>query len=329
MTRADYISYYGLKAEPFRLTPDPQFLHLSETHKKALTIVMEGILHRKGLVMITGPIGTGKTTILNAALQMLSDESKVHMPIRTAFLFNPMLSRDDFFEVMLDDFKVTCSATAKGGRLMALYKMLFETQQRGGTAVLLIDEAHLLTPELLEEIRLLGNADTHQTKMLQIVLCGQPELAQFVNRRVLKALRQRIAAFAVLRPLTAQESRAYIAERLYFAGLRGDSPFSEGALEVIVRHSQGVPRVINLICDACLDLGCRIQSKTFSSEMIEDVAGSLGLTQPTADGEKKAVKEPVHAGDLVPNPLVQTMIEAMQQARSVQLGSMDVQETRS
>jgi general secretion pathway protein A len=327
MTQAGYISYYGLKAEPFRLTPDPQFLHLSETHKKAFTIVMEGILHRKGLVMITGPIGTGKTTILNAALQILSDESKVHMLVRTAFLFNPMLSRDDFFEVMLDDFKVTCSATGKGGRLMALYKMLFETQQRGGTAVLLIDEAHLLTSELLEEIRLLGNADTHQAKMLQIVLCGQPELAQFMNRRVFRALRQRIAAVAVLRPLNAQESRGYIAERLYLGGLRGDSPFSEAALDAIARYSQGVPRVINLICDACLNLGFRIQSRTFSSEMVEDVTGSLGLMQLTADGEKKAVKEAVHAGDFVPNPVVQTMIEAMQQTRSAQLGSMDVQET--
>ena len=125
-----YISYYGLKAEPFLLTPDPQFLHLSETHQTALTVVVEGILYRKGLVMITGPIGTGKTTILHAALQMLTDASKEQMPIRSAFLFNPTLSPDEFFEMMLDDFKVVCSSTSKASRLLALYQMLMGKSKR-------------------------------------------------------------------------------------------------------------------------------------------------------------------------------------------------------
>jgi general secretion pathway protein A len=225
-----YISYYGLKAEPFRLTPDPQFLHLSETHQAALTVVVESILYRKGLVMITGPIGTGKTTILNAALQMLTDASKEQMPIRSAFLFNPTLSPDEFLEMILDDFRVVCPSTSKSGRLMALYKMLMETQSMGGTAVLFIDEAHLLSTQLLEEIRLLGNADTHQAKMLQIVLCGQTELAHFMNGKELEALKQRIAGHAILRPLNFQESHDYVAERLHLAGLKDESPFSADAL---------------------------------------------------------------------------------------------------
>jgi len=322
-----YISYYGLKAEPFQLTPDPQFLHLSETHQAVLTVVVEGILYRKGLVMITGPIGTGKTTILNAALQMLTDASKEQMPIRSAFLFNPMLSSDEFFEMMLDDFKVVCSSTSKAGRLIALYKMLMETQQKGGTAVLFIDEAHLLSAQLLEEIRLLGNADAHQAKMLQIVLCGQPELAQFMNRKELQALKQRIVAHAVLRPLNSQESRDYVAERLHLAGLKDESPFPPETLDAILRYAQGVPRLINLICDASLTLGYRTQKKTFPADMVEEVVVSLGLIQPSSSLEKKTDKELPRLGELLPKQPVDTMIEAMKQTRLAQLGSIETQES--
>ncbi|HEV2991210.1 MAG TPA: AAA family ATPase, partial [Candidatus Angelobacter sp.] len=152
-----YLAFYGLKDEPFRLTPDPRYLHMSEPHKAALTVLLEGILYRKGLVMITGPIGTGKTTLIHTALQMLTDISKQKMPIKSALLFNPVLTRDEFLEMMLDEFEVNCTATSKPRRLAALHDMLLETQRRGGTAVLFIDEAHLLSPELLEEIRLLGN----------------------------------------------------------------------------------------------------------------------------------------------------------------------------
>jgi general secretion pathway protein A len=314
-----YISYYGLKAEPFRLTPDPQFLHLSETHQAALTVVVESILYRKGLAMITGPIGTGKTTILNAALQMLTDASKEQMPIRSAFLFNPTLSPDEFLEMILDDFRVVCPSTSKSGRLMALYKMLMETQQMGGTAVLFIDEAHLLSTQLLEEIRLLGNADTHQAKMLQIVLCGQTELAHFMNGKELEALKQRIAGHAILRPLNFQESHDYVAERLHLAGLKDESPFSAEALDAILRYSQGVPRLINLICDACLALGYRTLRKTFPADMVGEVALSLGLIQ-SSSLEKKTGKEPPRSSDMLPKPPVDTMIEAMKQSRSAQLG---------
>lgn len=322
-----YASYYGLKAEPFRLTPDPQFLHLSETHQMALTVVVEGILYRKGLVMITGPIGTGKTTILQAALQMLTDASKEQMPIRSAFLFNPTLSPDEFFEMMLDDFKVVCSSTSKAGRLMALYKMLMETQQKGGTAVLFVDEAHLLSVQVLEEIRLLGNADTHQAKMLQIVLCGQPELAHFMNRKELGALKQRIAAQAVLRPLNSQESCDYVAERLHLAGLKDESPFPSETLDGILRYAQGVPRLINLICDACLALGYRTQKKTFPADMVEEVVVSLGLIQPSSSLEKKTDKEPARSSDMLPKQPIDTMIETMRQTRLAQLGSIDTQES--
>src|SRR2546423_4019736 len=253
-----YASFYGLKDEPFRLTPDPRYLHLSQPHQNALTVMIDGIFYRKGLVMITGPIGTGKTTIVHAALQLLWDKK---MPVKSALLFNPTLTRDEFLEMMLDEFEVSCATSSKPKRLAALHQMLLETQRRGGTSVLFIDEAHLLSSDLLEEIRLLGNTDTHQEKPLQIVLSGQPELALIMKRPELSALQQRIALRAHLRPLTQEESYVYIGGRLHAAGLQGSSPFSTAATDAIHRYAKGVPRLLNLLCDGCLSLGFRLQSK--------------------------------------------------------------------
>src|SRR5438309_428548 len=243
-----YLTFFQLKDQPFRLTPDPRFLHLAEPHQAALTTLLEGIFYRKGLVMITGPIGTGKTTLVHTALHFISDKK---MGIKSALLFNPVLTRDVFLEMMLEEFEVSCPSASKPRRLMALHQMLLEAQRRGGTAVLFIDEAHLLSTELLEEIRLLGNADTHQEKLLQIILCGQPELLSVMNRSELSALRQRIAGRALLRPLNQKETRVYVDERLRIAGLERTNPFPGKTLEAIHGYSEGVPRLINLICEEC------------------------------------------------------------------------------
>jgi general secretion pathway protein A len=286
-----YLSFYGFKDEPFRLTPDPRYLHLSEPHRAALTAVLEGIFYRKGLVMLTGPIGTGKTTLVHSALQIISDRK---MPIKSALLFNPVLTRDEFLEMMLEEFEVSCSSSSKPRRLAALHQMLLETQRMGGTAVLFVDEAHLLTPELLEEIRLLGNADTHEGKLLQIVLSGQPELLTIMQRKELSALQQRIAARANLRPLSVSETNVYIAERLQSAGLKGPSPFPSQTIEVLHAFSGGVPRLINLMCDGCLATGFRSQQCVIHPQAVEEVASSLGVsrldvTAPT----RKSVRLPV------------------------------------
>ena len=286
-----YLSFYGFKDEPFRLTPDPRYLHLSEPHQAALTAVLEGIFYRKGLVMLTGPIGTGKTTLVHTALQIISDRK---MPIKSALLFNPVLSRDEFLEMMLEEFEVRCSSASKPRRLAALHQMLLDTQRARGTAVLFVDEAHLLSPELLEEIRLLGNADTHDGKLLQIVLSGQPELLTIMQRKELSALQQRIAARANLRPLSVPETRLYVAERLQAAGLQGPSPFSTDTLETLHAFSGGVPRLINLIGDGCLVFGFRIQQNTVQPTMVEEVASSLGLGLPTVPiSAREVVKVPV------------------------------------
>jgi general secretion pathway protein A len=314
-----YLSFYQLKDEPFRLTPDPRFLHLSESYQAALTVLLEGILYRKGLVMITGPIGTGKTTLIHTALQMLTDFSKQRLPIRSALLFNPTLTRDEFLEMMLEEFEVNCASSSKPRRLMALHQMMLETQRRGGTAVLFIDEAHLLSSELLEEIRLLGNADTHKEKLLQIVLSGQPELLTMMNRRELSALQQRIAARAHLRPLSQGETSAYVAERLRVAGLTGPSPFPTQTLEAVLRYSTGVPRLINLICDACLALGFRTQRRLIQPDLVQEVAVSLNLAEPAPLPEKKTPDAFVPERASAPKSIVDTLIESMRQRRATAL----------
>jgi general secretion pathway protein A len=273
-----YTAFYQLKEEPFRLTPDPRFLHLADPHRTALKVLLQGVLQRKGFTVVAGPVGTGKTTLLHTALQILTEKSEGRGRLVSAFLVNPTLSPAELLEAVLDEYEINCTASSKPRRLAALHQMLFQTQQQGGTAVLLIDEAHLMSIELLEEIRLLGNTDTYQEKLLQIVLCGQPELFAVLQRPELQALQQRIAGTCLLRPLSLPETRAYVAERLHAAGLRGSSPFTGTAVEGIHKLSNGVPRLINLLADACLMAGFDLKRKQIDQAIVDQAAEAvLGL----------------------------------------------------
>ncbi|HKT48014.1 MAG TPA: ATPase, T2SS/T4P/T4SS family [Candidatus Acidoferrales bacterium] len=278
-----YTSFYELREEPFRLTPDPRFLHLADPHRAALKLLLHGVLQRKGFMLVTGPVGTGKTTLLHTALQILTEKVGGSNRLVSAFLVNPTLSPSELLEAMLDEFEISCTSTSKPRRLAAFHQMLYETQQQGGTAVLLIDEAHLMSAELLEEVRLLGNTDTYQEKLVQIVLCGQPELFSVLQRPELRALQQRIAATCQLRALSLPETRAYIAERLHAAGLKASSPFSASAVESIHKWSGGVPRLINLLCDSCLTLGFESQKKEIDEGLVDQAASDLpGLAHNNA-----------------------------------------------
>ncbi len=281
-----YTAFYQLKEEPFRLTPDPRFLHLADPHRTALKVLLQGVLQRKGFTVVAGPVGTGKTTLLHTALQILTEKSEGRGRLVSAFLVNPTLAPAELLEAVLDEYEITCTATSKPRRLAALHQMLFQTQQQGGTAILLIDEAHLMSVELLEEIRLLGNTDTYQEKLLQIVLCGQPELFAVLQRPELQALQQRIASTCLLRPLSLPETRAYMAERMHAAGLRGSSPFTGTAVEVIHRLTGGVPRLINLLSDACLLCGFELKRKQIDQFLVEQASEDvLGLLRgPFAPG---------------------------------------------
>jgi general secretion pathway protein A len=275
-----YTTFYNLREEPFRLTSDPRFFHLAEPHAAALATLVEAVMRRKGFVLMTGPIGTGKTTVVHAALQILTERAATNHPISSAFILNPTLSREEFLEMLLSEFEITCTSTSKPARLAALQRMLLETQRKGGTSLLLVDEAHLLTAELLEEIRLLSNADTYQEKLLQIVLCGQPELLGLLRKPELRALRQRVASSCVLRPLSLPEVRSYIAERLHSAGFRGTaSPFPAHVLEEIVRLTEGVPRLLNLLCDASLTIGYKAHRPVIDLAIVAEAATELGLNE--------------------------------------------------
>jgi general secretion pathway protein A len=284
-----YTAYYQLKEEPFRLTPDPRFLHLADPHRTALKTLLQGVLQRKGFIVVAGPVGTGKTTLLHTALQILTEKSEGRGRLVSAFLVNPTLTPSELLEAVLDEYEIPTNATSKPRRLAALHQMLFQTQQQGGTAVLLIDEAHLMSVELLEEIRLLGNTDTYQEKLLQIVLCGQPELFAVLQRPELQALQQRIANTCLLRPLTLPEARAYVAERLHAAGLRGASPFTGTAVEKIHSLSGGVPRLINLLSDGCLTLGFEKKQKLIDHTIVDKAAEDvLSVLKVPADFDKLA-----------------------------------------
>jgi len=277
-----YLDFYSLKREPFCLTPDPRFLHLADPHRNALVSLVQGVLRRRGFMVATGPVGTGKTTVLNALLHLLSNLHKNgERRLASAFLVNPVLSREEFLESLLDEFELQVVSTTKPRRLLALHELFLEAQSKGGTAVLIIDEAHLLTVELLEEIRLLTNMDTHREKLLQVILCGQPELATLLLQPQLRALRQRIALLAQLRPLTPGETCSYIEQRLRLAGLEGPLPFSAAALDEIYRRTQGVPRLINLLCDSCLSIALQMHNKDVDSDIVRAAASGLTVTPPS------------------------------------------------
>ena len=274
-----YSSFYGLKQDPFRLTPDPRFLHLAEPHRNTLRAMVEGVAGRKGLQISIGPIGTGKTTLLYCLQHILSHEATREHPLRSAFVVNPTLTADELFEALFDELVIHASAPTKPARLRALHELLLASHKRNSTVVVIIDEAHLMPPELIEEVRLLMNLDNYPVNVLQVILCGQPELLPLLSKPELAALKQRISVVTKLRALTLMESRAYIAERLHVAGLRGESPFATPALEEIHRLTNGVPRLINSMCDHTLSIGFRRQMKKIGADFVMEAAQEMGLMQ--------------------------------------------------
>ena len=312
-----YLEYFNLNEEPFRLTPDPRFLHLAEPHRDALRTLLQTVVMRKGFAVCAGPVGTGKSTLVHAAIHILTDRTLAKSPIASAMIVNPLLSRNEFLEALLEEFEVSCPAGNKQRQLLALQQMLLEVQGRGSTTVLVIDEAHLLSMDLLEEIRLLSNLDSYREKLLQVILCGQSELLPLLARPEMAALRQRIAGQCVLRPLTLAEMRSYVIERLYVAGLKGSSPFPGLALELIHHFSQGVPRLINLICADALALAFESKRKPIEPDIIQEAAAALGLAgaslgKPTNGSRPRSSPEAQVAASAV-----DTLIDAMREGRTI------------
>ncbi len=266
-----YLEHYGLIRSPFEMTPDPSFLYLGEAHREGLAALVYGVRARKGFVLLTGEVGTGKTTLLHALLAQL--DSSTH----SAFLFNPRLEPLDFFRVMFDEYGIEAESRTKGDYLLALNHFLIERLAQDQTTVLIVDEAQTLSPEMLEEIRLLSNLETSTSKLLQIVLVGQPELRDQLGRPELRQLRQRIVLRHHLRPFDAEETRFYVDERLRLAGYTGKGIFKGSAYREIYAVTGGVPRLINVVCDGALLQGFARQLLRLRPAEIREVAEELEL----------------------------------------------------
>jgi general secretion pathway protein A len=271
-----YKEFYGLKANPFNVNPDPRYLFLTRHTEEALACLTYGIQSRKGFVLLTGEVGTGKTTLINKLLEWLRLQQ-----VATAFIFNSRLNVPQFLDYMMADFGIPCDSKAKSQILLRLYNWLLDRYRAGETAVLIVDEAQNLSDEVLEEIRMLTNLETFTEKLLQIVLVGQPELEQKLKQTQLRQLRQRLTLRAKTHSLTVEETRAYVQQRLRIAGSNGQQIFEPEAIADIHRYANGIPRVINLLCEHCLVSAFVDQEKTISPAVVEVVARDFDLVDPT------------------------------------------------
>jgi general secretion pathway protein A len=267
-----YKEYFGLRANPFNVNPDPRYLFLTRHTEEALACLTYGIQSRKGFVLLTGEVGTGKTTLINKLLEWLRLQQ-----VATAFIFNSRLNVTQFLDFMMADFQIPCESRLKSQILLRLYNWLLDRYRAGETAVLIVDEAQNLSDEVLEEIRLLTNLETFTEKLLQIVLVGQPELEQKLRQPNLRQLRQRLTLRAKTHPLTLEETQAYVAQRLRIAGANGQPIFDPEAVTLVHRFSGGIPRVINLLCEHALVSTFVDQQKTVAPSVIEAVARDFDL----------------------------------------------------
>ena len=243
-----YQEFYGLRDIPFSLAPDPKYLFRTDSLLEVFANLQYGIENGKGIVVVTGEVGTGKTTILRSMLQSL-DRS-----VLAAYIFNPLLSTEEFFDLLAGEFRLKTQGS-KAAMLRMLGYVLMSRHAQGLRTVLVVDEAHLLPKHLLEEIRLLLNFETNRDKLLQIILCGQPELHELLGRADLRQLKQRVSLKCSIKPLTAHETGEYIRWRLRVAGARNGDLFEPEAIQMVHRYSSGIPRMVNNICDNALLTG--------------------------------------------------------------------------
>lgn len=279
-----YRPFYGLKENPFSVSPDPRYLFFTKQIEETLSSLMYGIETKKGIISLTGEVGTGKTTLINRLLDWLNQRGT-----KSAFLFNSRMNSSQLFDFVLAEFDIHCESRSKSQQLMKLNQWLLERFRAGETAVLILDEAQNLTFPVLEEIRLLTNLETSSEKLLQIVLSGQPELEEKLHLPQLRQLRQRIMIRCKTSHLTKEETHDYILERLRIGGAVAGQPpiFSPASVNTVHFYSLGVPRVINLLCEHSLINGYVEQQRPVQPKIVEDVAREfqLDVVEPTASPE--------------------------------------------
>jgi general secretion pathway protein A len=270
-----YNAFFGFTQNPFNLSPDPSFLFRSAQHEEALANLIYGVQSRKGFIVLTGEVGTGKTMMLECLRDFLDSQRIMH-----ASLFNSRIDAGQFFEMVAYDLELSCARQSKTEVLFALNQVLLERGNTGATTVFIVDEAHNLEWDVLEEIRLLGNLENRRGKLLQIVLAGQPELDRKLEAPEYRQLKQRIALRCTLKPFCASETAEYIAYRLARAGMHSQTAFPPTLLAEIHRYTQGIPRVINAVCDNLLLTAFALESPTADYAMLEEVAADMRLSGP-------------------------------------------------
>jgi general secretion pathway protein A len=269
-----YKAFYKLTRNPFEITPDPTFLFPTRRHNEGLASLYYGVKRRKGFVVMTGEVGTGKTLLVRCLLQLLKRDNVAY-----AYVFNSKLSPLDFLQYIAGDLGLVTSGKSKSDLLLELGAYLIGRHQKTLTTVLVVDEAHHLSVDVLEEIRLLTNLETAQEKLLQILLVGQPELDEKLDSFELRQLKQRIALRCQLEPLDQEETKGYIQRRLQLAGANSHAGvmFSNDAITAIYRQSRGIPRLINTVCENALVTAYAKQASIVSPDIIEEVAADFRL----------------------------------------------------
>jgi putative secretion ATPase (PEP-CTERM system associated) len=264
-----YESYFKLSAKPFDLLPDPKFIYMSKSHKKALTYLDYGIRERSGFILLTGEVGSGKTTLIRDLLE------KRYEHVILSKIFNTRVTSEQLLAMINDDFGLTVFGKDKVTMIRDLNEFLIGQYAAGNQPILIIDEAQNLSAELLEEVRMLSNLEAATSKLMQIILVGQPELRTILAAPELRQLRQRININCHLQALNREEIELYITHRLEVAGNASAVHFETDALDAIFRYCRGIPRLINIICDFLLFLAFAEESTIISVDMVNDVIGDL------------------------------------------------------
>ena len=258
------LAFFGLQQKPFNPTPDPRFLYLSPGHREALAQLQYGVQQGTGFILLTGEVGTGKTTLLRALLRRLDGNTA------TAFVYDTTLRFEGLLEYILEDFGIAKAGESHVQRLISLHNFLIERQRAGQSTALILDEAQNLDLHTLEQIRLLSNFETHTEKLLQILLVGHPELLDTLDRPELRQLKQRIGLRCRILPLTSAQTRDYIRTRLRIGGATDPGLFSDAAITRVAEYSGGIPRLINTLCDHCLIIGYADQVRRIDRRIVKE-----------------------------------------------------------